>query len=907
MEGLDIKRIHLLLLTFLILSLSSCVGAATEFRVNSSELIQDAVNKAQSGDTIIVATGTYDGNIDISRSNLNSLVLMSESGNPADTKIVGIRTDKEVISINNKNSVTVNGFTISGAGTGKAGVSLNGGKNCIIENNIFSDDDIGVNIVNSPNNVVRKNVVTRTSAVNTSQGIIISGSNDYNISDNSISNQYLGIYIGFSDGGNIARNSITQSGNHGIKLEGSESATLESNIVDTVTMFGIYLDESHKNVVRNNKVLNGNYDGNGINLLFSDWNKIVGNTVTISNHALFMNNSKYNTMQDNTVPDSAYGIAMRYSENNIIVNNSAYNDTAGIYLTRNSSNNTISRNKAKSNTQNGIELHLGAHDNTLDNNEVNQNMNYGILLENTTNNMVSNNKVSENKVGGIYLCPISYPNIIYNNYFNNTVNTNVNNARCNWNKDRPEKGKNIVNGPYIGGNFWAKPDGTGFSQTATDANSYGFVDSRYDKEANVIDYYPLVEVLLPKSIFSISPTQGSAPLSVQFTDYSLNEESRVWDFGDRTNSTDPNPAHIYSTIGNYTAKLTVNNKYGADSNSTIITVLVSPPVSPVPNFDANPTSGAVPLTVQFTDFSTNATGWNWDFGDGATSTEQSPTHTYSTEGTYNVNLLVSNANGTSPTPKTGTISVEKESHHSSGGSGGGGAGGSPEPQSNVEIKELSQTFVNSGKSVKFEFPRNATSLVSLSFDSKKTAGKTTTIVEMLKGKSTLVTGLPSGEVYKYINIWVGNSGFATPNNIENSVISFKVDKSWIQDKKIDKSSITLNRYSDKKWSQLPASLSGEDNKYLYFTAKTPGFSPFAITGKSTATGTAIQPATGNKTQPVVNDTQNKPDGSTVANADQTAEKKDNTSTPTKESKSTPGFETVCGITGLLAVFLHKRK
>ena len=88
------------------------------------------------------------------------------------------------------------------------------------------------------------------------------------------------------------------------------------------------------------------------------------------------------------------------------------------------------------------------------------------------------------------------------------------------------------------------------------------------------------------------------------------------------------------------------------------------------------------------------------------------------------------------------------SRHSSGGGGGGGAGGSPEPQSNVQTKELSQAFVNSGKSVKFEFLRNATSVVSLSFDSKKTAGETTTIVEMLKGKSTLVSGLPPGEVYR---------------------------------------------------------------------------------------------------------------------------------------------------------------
>ena len=154
----------------------------------------------------------------------------------------------------------------------------------------------------------------------------------------------------------------------------------------------------------------------------------------------------------------------------------------------------------------------------------------------------------------------------------------------------------------------------------------------------------------------------------------------------------------------------------------------------------------------------------------------------------------------------------------------------------LKSKNFHRTFITSGKSVKFEFPQKVTPVVYVSFDSKKTVGKTTTIVEMLKGKSTLVSELPSDEVYKYLNIWVGNSGFATPKNIENAVVCFKVEKSWIQDKKIDKSSITLNRYSDKKWNQLPTSLSSEDDKYLYFTAQTPGFSPFAITGKTTATG-----------------------------------------------------------------------
>src|SRR5665647_3912323 len=85
-----------------------------------------------------------------------------------------------------------------------------------------------------------------------------------------------------------------------------------------------------------------------------------------------------------------------------------------------------------------------------------------------------------------------------------------------------------------------------------------------------------------------------------------------------------------------------------------------------------------------------------------------------------------------------------------------------------------------------------------------------------------------GDVYKR----QGNGGYATSNNIENAVVCFKVEKSLIQDKKIDKSSITLNRYGDGKWNPLSTKPSGENDACLYFTAKTQGFSPFAITGKA---------------------------------------------------------------------------
>jgi len=66
---------------------------------------------------------------------------------------------------------------------------------------------------------------------------------------------------------------------------------------------------------------------------------------------------------------------------------------------------------------------------------------------------------------------------------------------------------------------------------------------------------------------------------------------------------------------------------------------------PVANFTANRTAGTVPLVVKFTDCSTNATTWVWNFGDGKTSSEQNPTHTYNTIGRYNVTLTATNSAG----------------------------------------------------------------------------------------------------------------------------------------------------------------------------------------------------------------------------------------------------------------------
>jgi PGF-pre-PGF domain-containing protein len=410
----------------------------------------------------------------------------------------------------------------------------------------------------------------------------------------------------------------------------------------------------------------------------------------------------------------------------------------------------------------------------------------------------------------------------------------------------------------------------------------------------------------PVANFTGNVASEKISLAVKFNDASINNPMRwLWNFGDGTYSNEKSPEHIYLRPGNYTVTLTVRNSNGFNSKGDVISVLEQPGL-PVANFNSNVVEGYVPLDVQFNDLSENADERYWNFGDGTGSIETNPRHIYSVAGAYTVNLTVSNEDRTAS--KTGTITVftpgssgggsgsggsssSGDGSSSSGGGGSGGAGGSPEPAKNVEVKELSQAFITNGKPVKFDFAKNATCVVYVSFDAKKTFGKTTAIAEMLKGKSALVSELPPGEVYKSFNVWVGNGGVVTPKNVGKPTVCFKVEKSWVKDKKIDPDSITLNRYSDKKWEQLPVTLSAEDDKFLYFIAETSGFSSFAVTEKaktSEISVTEIQLAS----------------PETIYKNNTTNKEPQNEQ---KEIPSTSGFEVYYGVAGLLAVLLYKRK
>lgn len=162
----------------------------------------------------------------------------------------------------------------------------------------------------------------------------------------------------------------------------------------------------------------------------------------------------------------------------------------------------------------------------------------------------------------------------------------------------------------------------------------------------------------PIANFSGAPTIGAPPLDVNFTDLSQNTVSTWdWDFGDGNTSTQQNPLNTYTDPGTYTVTLTVTGPGGSDSEikTDYITVQYAPPIC---DFTADVTSGTATLTVNFTDLSVDSVDtWDWDFGDGGSSTEQNPSHDFTTPGTYTVTLNVTGPGGSDSETKTDYIVV----------------------------------------------------------------------------------------------------------------------------------------------------------------------------------------------------------------------------------------------------------
>src|SRR6266404_2213451 len=157
--------------------------------------------------------------------------------------------------------------------------------------------------------------------------------------------------------------------------------------------------------------------------------------------------------------------------------------------------------------------------------------------------------------------------------------------------------------------------------------------------------------------FAAAPTNGLAPLTVNFTNLSSGATNYSWDFGDGNTSTAINPANTYTNAGNYTVRMQAIGAGGANTLIRTNYIVVTNPPPVVADFVANPTSGLAPLSVNFTNLSSGATNYSWDFGDGNTSTAVNPANTYSNAGNYTVSLRAIGTGGANTLSRTNYILV----------------------------------------------------------------------------------------------------------------------------------------------------------------------------------------------------------------------------------------------------------
>ena len=196
------------------------------------------------------------------------------------------------------------------------------------------------------------------------------------------------------------------------------------------------------------------------------------------------------------------------------------------------------------------------------------------------------------------------------------------------------------------------------------------------------------------------------------------------------------------------------------------------------------------------------------------------------------NVLVDNV--PEPVPIPIPVPIPDSSSSSSGSSGSSkssgssaSVGGSPEPANNVAIKEMAKTYVSSANVNTVNLKTNATNVTQLKFNSTKTFGTQTVIVEELKNSSYLTRGVPliNVTVIKYINIWVGSTSRINENTLENSTIYFRMSSDVT-----DKYDIYVLRYDGKKWSDILVTEMKKDSEFTYYKVDTPAYGQFAVCG-----------------------------------------------------------------------------
>jgi PKD repeat protein len=187
--------------------------------------------------------------------------------------------------------------------------------------------------------------------------------------------------------------------------------------------------------------------------------------------------------------------------------------------------------------------------------------------------------------------------------------------------------------------------------TYTSAGTYSATVTVTDAASNTATSNALTIVVSPAPLsvsISASPSSGPPPLDVAFTSTvqgGTSPYTYAWTFGDGGTSTVADPSHTYGSAGNYQATLTVTDWLGHTAGMSLVVhvAFVNAQAS------ATPTSGMVPLSVQFNGTATGGVApyaWRWNWSHGPVfSYAENPQHTFNQTGGYSIMLKVTDSVG----------------------------------------------------------------------------------------------------------------------------------------------------------------------------------------------------------------------------------------------------------------------
>lgn len=462
-----LKKLTSTALVVALFLLSVGVGSAEVIYVEPGDSIQAAVNNSTGGDFIVVKAGDYQENVIV---NVPGITVTSEPES-SDGVLIKARDENSSVFHLTADNVTIRGFNITGSGEvfsarKASGVNSYGSGSYSNEPEVRQAYGSGSEIF-----------ISRWDGTGCPQG---------------------GICLEKANNCTIERNNIFEN-RYGVYLQDSRNSTISNN---TLFRNGIWVDEGcSQNLLINNKIEEGY-----ITLGAQCWNNI---------------------MLQNTLSNGG-GISIACcGGNNVVSTNEIINCSTGVDIYDVQARTVLSENRI-TDCDYGIYLTFvfgsRVHDNII------SNSNKGIILkENCHDNELANNTIISCNESGIYLLDSSANNRIYNNYFNNTVNVTVEGTEGNiWNNTKTS-GKNIVEGPYIGGNFWANLNGTGFSQTSNDSDSDGICDLPYKINGSDFDYLPLSELPeMPKMDLTVSI---EIPEGKEKVEVSIEIDKNTFDFG----------------------------------------------------------------------------------------------------------------------------------------------------------------------------------------------------------------------------------------------------------------------------------------------------------------------------------------------------------------------------------------